>query len=604
MLGIYARTSRDNPLDVISTIDQQIKAGIEFALKNGFEYQVYSDKGISGYKISEEEETDPFNNRPQFTQLVNDIKNKKVESVWVWEHSRISRNQYASAFIFNIFQKYKITLYEKDKEFNLADPTNQMLRQILDAVAQYERQLIVGRTTRGLYNAIDSGKRAHAKFFGYRRAGRDKNNNLIWEPVESELEQIRKWYAQYKEGKSLRSIILSQIDGTDKLETQVLLQRSTKLSRFLSHAEYTGYNLTMKGLEILHKFEKCEIDNLQALKNKDYWVKSLAYNVQVISIEEWVDIRERLQQNKLVRARNEVKKRKAEKSLATGIIKCSCCGLYYYYYHIHYKRANRNEYDDYSYYYHYKTFGNDRCSNRPKSLDIRRIDNIFESFIYFYFLAFDKNKDALQDDIESRKIEIMKIKESQKSWEKEIAQIKRQIVKFNSAIDNTDDVKIITVLANRISENEEKIKELSVKISEAYTTLNQKNEELDKIQDDLLFYSASDQILNFHRKFNIEEKRTIILRTIDEAKVFNNILLIRTANTVFMFDIKKNYEIPEAAYDILTNTSDIKKISDPFKNIANLNLGWRPWLVRNDRLQEIFSENNIKYDFDGYGIIF
>ncbi len=227
-----------------------------------------------------------------------------MESVWFWEHSRISRNQYASAFIFNIFQKYKITLYEKDKEFNLSDPTNQMLRQILDAVAQYERQLIVGRTTRGLYNAIDSGKRAHAKFFGYRRAGRDKNNNLLWEPVENELEQIRKWYAQYKNGKSLRFIILSQIDGTDKLETQVLLKRSTKLGRFLAHAEYTGYNLTMKGLEILHKLEKCEIDNLQTLKNKEYWVKSLAYTVQIISIEEWIDIRERLQQNELVRARN------------------------------------------------------------------------------------------------------------------------------------------------------------------------------------------------------------------------------------------------------------------------------------------------------------
>ena len=29
MLGIYARTSRDNPLEVVSTIDQQIKAGIK-----------------------------------------------------------------------------------------------------------------------------------------------------------------------------------------------------------------------------------------------------------------------------------------------------------------------------------------------------------------------------------------------------------------------------------------------------------------------------------------------------------------------------------------------------------------------------------------------
>ena len=49
MLGIYARTSRDNPVEIVSTIDQQIKAGIEFANRNGLEYQVYADKGISGY---------------------------------------------------------------------------------------------------------------------------------------------------------------------------------------------------------------------------------------------------------------------------------------------------------------------------------------------------------------------------------------------------------------------------------------------------------------------------------------------------------------------------------------------------------------------------
>lgn len=593
MLGIYARTSRDNPLEVISTIDQQIRAGIEFAIKNGFEYQVYADKGISGYKISEEEETDPFNNRPQFTQLVNDIKNNKIESVWVWEHSRISRNQYASAFIFNIFQKYKITLYEKDKEFNLSDPTNQMLRQILDAVAQYERQLIVGRTTRGLYNAIDSGKRAHAKFFGYKRAGRDKNNNLLWEPVESELEQIRKWYSQYKDGKSLRSIILEQIDESDKLETAVLLQRSTKLGRFLAHAEYTGYNLNMKGLEILHKFEKCEINNLQALKNKDYWVKSLAYTVQIISIEEWVDIRERLQQNKLTRAKNEVQKRKAEKSLATGIIKCSCCGLYYYHYHMHYKKANKNEYDDYYYYYHHKSFGNEYCTNKPKSLDVKRIDSIFEAFILYFFALYDTNKTAMQDDLEHRNIELMKIKESQKSFDKEIAQTKRQIDKFKLALDSTDDVKAITVLAARISDCEEKIKSIAEKKSENFIVLSRKTEEMEKLQSDMYFYSMADQILNFHRKYNIEEKRTTLLKIIDEAIIFGKYLLIRNEKRVFIFDTKKNYAFSESAYNVFEAFKDIDSVSD-----FNLELDIPKQLTRKET-QDFFLANNINYDFKG-----
>ena len=594
MLGIYARTSRDNPVEIVSTIDQQIKAGIEFAIKNGLEYQVYADKGISGYKISEEEESDPFNNRPQFTQLVNDIKNKKIDSVWVWEHSRISRNQYASAFIFNIFQKHKITLYEKDKEFNLSDPTNQMLRQILDAVAQYERQLIVGRTTRGLYNAIDSGKRAHAKFFGYKRVGRDKNNNLIWEPVESELTQVSNWYTQYKEGKSLRSIILNQTIDSSATETQVLLQRATKLGRFLAHAEYTGYNLTMKGLEILHKFEKCEIPNLQELKQRKYWVKSQAYTREIISIDEWVDIREKLQKNKITRNENQAKKRKAEKSLSTGLIKCGCCGLYYYYYHMYYKKRNSDNYSNYYYYYHHKTFGNQFCDNKPKSLDIEKIDSIFEMFVIYYFMLFDTNKTAMQDTVNHKNLEIMKLKESLKNIKSEIDRTKRQIEKFKLALDNTDDVKAITILAARISDEEEKIKELTEKYTNNNSLLEDMNGEIEKLQSDITFYSMADQILNFHKKYNLEEKRTTLLRLVDEAVIFGTNLLIKNANNLFIFDVRKNYKLPEYSYNVF----EVMKGNENTPNDINISLAV-PQKLSQKTAQNFFSENKIKYEFKG-----
>jgi DNA invertase Pin-like site-specific DNA recombinase len=147
MLGIYCRTSIQQDAE-ISTIIQQRSAGIKFAEENKFEYEIYEDEGKSGFKISDDDQ-DPFNNRPSFTNLINDIKNKKIDKVWVWEHSRLSRNRYASAFIFNIFEKHKITLYENKKEFKLDDPEITFQMSILDAAAQYERQLIVSRTTRG-----------------------------------------------------------------------------------------------------------------------------------------------------------------------------------------------------------------------------------------------------------------------------------------------------------------------------------------------------------------------------------------------------------------------------------------------------------------------
>ena len=91
MLGIYCRTSIESE----SSITQQKSLGIQFCVKNKFEYQVYEDEGISGYKISDDCD-DPYSNRPSFTSLINDIKKGIITHVWTFELSRLSRNNFAS----------------------------------------------------------------------------------------------------------------------------------------------------------------------------------------------------------------------------------------------------------------------------------------------------------------------------------------------------------------------------------------------------------------------------------------------------------------------------------------------------------------------------
>lgn len=243
VLAIYARTSVDKSEN--STIDQQIKAGIEFANNNSMKHKIFQDRGISGYKIEEDEEKKTFANRPGLVKMIDEIENGKIDSVWIWEHSRISRNQYVSFFISKIFFKYKIKLYEKDREYDLNDPNTKLIRGMLDAVAEYERQLIVMRTTRGLYNAIDNGKRSYTSLFGYRKTIKNEKGNFIWEPVESELLQVKNWFYKYKNGESLKNIVFSQNSSEGK--TRHILKRTTHLSRTLQHYIYTGYTLNTRG---------------------------------------------------------------------------------------------------------------------------------------------------------------------------------------------------------------------------------------------------------------------------------------------------------------------------------------------------------------------
>jgi DNA invertase Pin-like site-specific DNA recombinase len=118
----------------------------------------------------------------------------------------------APPFIFNIFEKHKITLYENQKKFDLNDPQLKFNRQILDVVSEYERQLIVGRMTRGLRKHIDEGKRSHQNLYCYRKNGKDDRGYTIWVPVESEIENYKYTLKRYMEGASLRKIFYELFD--------------------------------------------------------------------------------------------------------------------------------------------------------------------------------------------------------------------------------------------------------------------------------------------------------------------------------------------------------------------------------------------------------
>ena len=115
-LGIYVRTSVDKEN---TSIEQQKNEGIKFCKKNKFEYQIYEDVGKSGFDI---DKNNPFKNLSGLKNLIDDIEKKLIDKVWVWEHSRSSRDKFLSYFINEIFKKYKIIIYEKGIEIDLNIP--------------------------------------------------------------------------------------------------------------------------------------------------------------------------------------------------------------------------------------------------------------------------------------------------------------------------------------------------------------------------------------------------------------------------------------------------------------------------------------------------
>ena len=184
MLGIYCRTSREESTSGIKTIVQQKELGVKFAKDNGWDYEVYEDAGKSGFKYEDEE--NPFKERKAFQKLLNDIADKKVTDVWVWENSRLSREHYAQALVYRIFEQNNVILWENGRKYDLHQPTDKLTKTILDAVAEYERQEIILRTSRGQRASFNSGKNRHGSMYGYVT----DRNTRITSPVPEELETV------------------------------------------------------------------------------------------------------------------------------------------------------------------------------------------------------------------------------------------------------------------------------------------------------------------------------------------------------------------------------------------------------------------------------
>jgi DNA invertase Pin-like site-specific DNA recombinase len=445
MLAIYCRTSKEKKEREESTIEQQKQKGIEFATSKKLPFSIFADEGKSGFQITDDD-ADPFNNRPAFADLVNNIKHKKVDSVWVWEHSRLSRNQYASAIIFNLFEKHNITLYENHKQLDLHDPQFQMMRQILDAIAQYERNLIVGRTTRGLHNAIDSGKRGYNQLFGYTKTGKNTNGNMLWKSVESELECIKYGYKRMFEKASIRQIV------RELCKLKMILGKCTEnlissWSKTLAHYEYTGYALTVKGLDILRKYNNLKINSLSELEKQHYWISSIPYPLKIITIPQWIKMKEMLQINKINRKKllNE-KKTRIGSSLATGLIQCHNCNERYY---VRVTKSPREQL--YEYYGHFITINASNCKQRPKSIKVETIDEIFKIFYFYYYLVFNNSRQLIEETQIMVKQQQLKLQEQITLLEKKVKSHGKQTEKLNLAMEQTEDVGAITVLASRIN---------------------------------------------------------------------------------------------------------------------------------------------------------
>jgi DNA invertase Pin-like site-specific DNA recombinase len=551
--GIYVRTSIETDG---TSIEQQKKEGIKFCKKNKFEYQIYEDEGKSGFKIEDDE--NPFKNRQGLTKLINDIENKIIDKVWVYEHSRFSRNQYGSIILFRIFKKHKIIVYEKDKLFDMNDPQTQMVSGILDSISQYERHLIVSRTTRGLYDSINRGIRSYSDFYGYKKDGKTNDGYVKWIPVKSEIENIKYCYKQLLEGSTIKTVLLKLYNNKKLRETEksYLVKKWTRL---LKHFEYTGYSLNTDGLKVFNSFKKYEIKTLGELNNKKYYVDSINYPTKIVSIDDWITVVERLQIRKV-----KEKIRRTDTELCTGIINCHYCNQKYYFNY----RSVVSKGKKYNYkYYRHIFYNREECNQTPKTLDLDRTDEIFEVFLFYFYLVYDDTKVLIEENQRIIKINQLELKERIKNIETENKKIDRQKERFDSIYEKSEDTELLKLTLLKETDLTKKKDKNDTLLSKLKIELEGLNKKYNQDELELTYYNVKETIINFFENMTVEERRNSLIKIIKECLLFNEYLLIDTGKILFIFNTENEIYLTT---DIYEQFKKDKKFKDNFLHSSEL----------------------------------
>ena len=137
----------------VSTKEQdcsrQIEELREVAENHGWKIvDEYVDEGISGSTKS----------RPALDRMLKDAMSRKFEMVMTIELSRLGRSVSNMCEIVDLLKSKKIDLFVKNQNVDTSSIVGEFFFNIMNAVSQYEKDLITERVVSGLKNARKNGR--------------------------------------------------------------------------------------------------------------------------------------------------------------------------------------------------------------------------------------------------------------------------------------------------------------------------------------------------------------------------------------------------------------------------------------------------------------
>ncbi|MBS5778197.1 MAG: recombinase family protein [Acholeplasma sp.] len=191
--GVYIRVSTEDQAREGFSLGEQ-KERLEAMCKyKGYKiYKIYEDAGISAKNIKD---------RPAFNELLEDIRNKKINTLVSLKLDRITRSIYDWEFIMKFLEENNAYIDCANDEINTTSANGKMVSRLLMSVSQNEIERTSERTKIGLARAIKDGHCPCKTPLGYKRV----NKKLV--PDDTTKDIVIDIFNKYISGWSYQKIM-------------------------------------------------------------------------------------------------------------------------------------------------------------------------------------------------------------------------------------------------------------------------------------------------------------------------------------------------------------------------------------------------------------
>jgi len=240
-LHIYTRVSSEIQTEG-SSLDTQKQVGIKQSKSLGFSYRVWDEGGESS-------KHENLHNREVLNELLIQVDKGKVKHLFVYDLSRLSRNDTVSFMVKSKLVKNGVVLYTSNGKYDFNNHTDKLMYNILSTFNEYENQLRRDKSIRGKISGMKQGNwKGGDVNIGYKLVDKKLQIN------KDESKHIKKIFEMYEKGKStkdLQTYLLSEGLKTRRNNSIFPLQSITNI---LKNTIYIGYK-DMRVTDFHYRFE-------------------------------------------------------------------------------------------------------------------------------------------------------------------------------------------------------------------------------------------------------------------------------------------------------------------------------------------------------------